>query len=82
MEGTNSLPMRKIEKGMFSNPWIDRFCLIISILLAYFFSPLMSNCIEEYLGDNSYVFSLVFLLLLSPFIGDFLSRRITNYIYK
>ncbi len=82
VEGTNSLPMRKMEKGMFSTPWIDRFCLIISILLAYFFSPLMSNYIEEYLGDNSYVFSLVFLLLLSPFIGDFVSRRITNYIYK
>ena len=82
MEGTNSLPMRKTEKGMLSTPWIDRFCLIISILLAYFFSPLMSNYIEGYLGDNSYVFSLVFLLLLSPFIGDFVSRRITNYIYK
>ena len=59
VEGTNSLPMRKMEKGMLSTPWIDRFCLVISILLAYFFSPLMSNYIEEYLGDNSYVFSLV-----------------------
>ncbi|MFL2958177.1 MAG: hypothetical protein ACJZ4Z_05240 [Candidatus Thalassarchaeaceae archaeon] len=82
MEGTDSLPMRKIEKGISSTPWIDRFCLIISILLAYFFSPLMSKYIKEYLGDNSYVLSLIFLLFLSPFIGDFVSKRITNYIYK
>ena len=57
VEGTNSLPMRKMEKGMLSTPWIDRVCLIISILLAYFSSPLMSNYIKEYLGDNSDIFS-------------------------
>lgn len=82
VEERDSLPMRKIEDGMLSTPWIDRVCLIISILLAYFSSPLMSNYIKEYLGDNSDIFSLFFLLFLSPFIGDFVSRRITNYIYK
>ena len=82
VEEADSLPMRKIEQGMLSTPWIDRFCLIISILLAYFSSPLMANYFKEYLGHNSDLFSLIFLLFLSPFIGDFVSRRITNYIHK
>ena len=82
VEETDALPMRKIKEGMLSTPWIDRVCLIISILLAYFSSPLMSNYVKEYLGHNSDFFSLILLLILSPFIGDFVSRRITNYIYK
>ena len=82
VEEVDALPMRKTEEGILSTPWIDRVCLIISILLAYFSSPLMSNYVEEYLGHSSDLFSLIFLLFLSPFIGDFVSRRITNYIYK
>ena len=82
MEETDSLPMRKTEDGMLSTPWIDRVCLIISILLAYFSSPLLSNYVKGYLGHNSDFFSLILMLFLSPFIGDFVSRRITNYIYK
>jgi hypothetical protein len=82
VEGTDSLPMRKLEKGIFSTPWLDRFCLIFSILLAYLFSPIASDYIDIYLGDNSYIFSLILLLIITPFLGEFFSRIIRNIIHK
>jgi hypothetical protein len=78
----DSLPMRKVYPGIFSTPWIDRFCLITSLLLAYFISLSLSDYVEDYLGDNSDLICLSFLIIMAPFVGDFFSRSISNYIHK
>ena len=82
MEEAHSLPMRKVERGMFSSPWLDRFCLTITLILAYFTSPFLSKYLEIYIGENSELYCLIFLIIISPFVGDFVSKRLTNYIYK
>ena len=82
MKGADSLPMRKVERGMFSSPWLDRFCLIISLILVYFTSPFLSTYLEIYIGEKAELYCLIFLIIMSPFVGDFVSKRLTNYIYK
>ena len=62
MKGADSLPMRKVERGMFSSPWLDRFCLIISLILVYFTSPFLSTYLEIYIGEKAELYCLIFLV--------------------